>query len=83
MELCVVILAPLLTKEFFILKWSNITGCFLDYVGAVASFEAIVFVAMKLIDIAYQKDKSNLWLECDFPLVVAAYKSVSLIPLET
>lgn len=69
------------TKEFFILKWSNITGCFLDYVGAVASFEATVFVAIKLIDIAYQKDKSNLWLECDFPLVVET--SVSLIPLET
>lgn len=35
---------------------------------------------MKFIEIAIERGWGKLWIECDFALVVAAYKSFGLVP---
>lgn len=55
-------------------------GYFSDFAGITTSLHAELMAAAKSIEIAFQRNWSKLWLECDSSLVVAAFNSTDLVP---
>lgn len=54
--------------------------CFAENVGPENAYFAELAGAMRAIDIAYQNNWMNLWLELDYALVVNAFKNNSEVP---
>lgn len=54
-------------------------GCFSMFIGHNFAFQAELFGAMLAIEIAYSKGWHNLWLECDFMLVIFAFSSPHMV----
>ena len=58
----------------------NCKGCFAEYLGLRTSYQAELCGVTRAIEIAYEKNWHNLWIESDSSLVVQAFKNSSLIP---
>lgn len=59
---------------------ASFMGCFAANIGITCSLHAELTGAMWAIEIANQRGWTNLWLECDSALVVAAFKTEHGIP---
>jgi len=61
-------------------KNSKFVLCFAENTGVGNAYHAELSGAMRAIELAAQHNWSSLWLECDYELVVNAFKNQSLVP---
>ena len=55
-------------------------GCFAEFLGLTTSYQAELCGVIRAIEIAYEQNWHNLWIETDSSLVVQAFKNSRLIP---
>lgn len=58
----------------------NCKGCYAKFLGISSSYHVELCGFVRAIEIAYDKNWSNMWIESDSSLVVQAFKNSSLIP---
>ncbi|PNX80556.1 ribonuclease H [Trifolium pratense] len=53
--------------------------CFVEPLGETSSFQPMLCAAMRAIEVAYNMNSYNLWLESDSELVVHAFKNTNFM----
>ncbi|PNX79987.1 GDSL esterase/lipase, partial [Trifolium pratense] len=65
--------------------WDHIAAlnyCFVEPLGETSSFQPMLCAAMRAIEVAYNMNSYNLWLESDSELVVHAFKNTNFMVAE-
>jgi len=58
----------------------DMLGCFAQSIPVSIAFHGELQAAMLAIEIAATKEWMNIWLECNFSLVVQAFKDSKMVP---